>query len=205
MSALRLIDVLPDFGAPPLPQVPRREAERPAAPPPPAVDIETIVRARITVAEEALRLSLASEHETAMAAERERAAAALAAQAESLGAEAGAAIAKRLDQLERQVQDVVSSAVARILGGLLTDDLQRRALASLADVILSVLAADDALRIEVRGPASVAEPLIQALGKKADAVHFLETEGFDVSASIDGGTIETRMSEWAETLSGILA
>jgi hypothetical protein len=207
MSALRLIDVLPDFGAPPPPpvqaQVPRREAERPS--PPPAIDVEATVRARVTVAEEALRLSLTSEHEAAMAAERERAAAALAAQAKLLGAEAGAAIAARLDHLERQVEDVVSSAVARILGGLLTDDLQRRSLASLADAIMSALAADDALRVEVRGPASLAEPLMQALGGKADAVHFLEAEGFDFSASVDGRTIETRMSEWAETLSGILA
>lgn len=205
MSALRLIDVLPDFGAPLSAPPPRREIERTAAPPPPQVDIEATIRARVAVAEEALRLSLAREHEAVLAAERDTAAAALDAQAKALGAEAGAAIGARLDELERHVQGAVSSAVARILGGLLSDDLQRRSLASLVEAIASALAADDALRIEVRGPASLADPLMQALGAKAAAVHFVEAEGLDLNAGIDGGVIETRMAEWAETLSGILA
>jgi hypothetical protein len=209
MTALRLIDVLPDFGAPPpptSPPTPRPEVARPAAPPPaPVVDIEAIVRARVAAAEEALRLELAREHEAAMAAERESATAALEAQARSLGAEAGARISTRLDELERQVRDALSSTVTRILGGLLTEDLQRRALASFAEAISSALAADDALRIEVRGPASLAEPLMEALGARAAAIHFTEAEGLDLGASIDGGILETRMSEWAEILAGIVA
>jgi hypothetical protein len=212
MSALRLIDVLPDFGAPPpdsasaSASVPpsRRDIERPVAPPP-QVDVEAAVRARVAVAEEALRLTLGQEHEAALASERARAAAALEAQARLLGAEAGAAIGARLDEMERQIQAAVSSAVARILGGLLSDDLLRRSLESLVVAIRAAIAADDAVRIEVRGPASIAEPLMQALGERAAAIHFVETEGLDVSAAIDDGTIETRMSEWADTLSGILA
>jgi len=65
--------------------------------------------------------------------------------------------------------------------------------------------ADDALRIEVRGPASLAEPLMEALGARAAAIHFTEAEGLDLGASIDGGILETRMSEWAEILAGIVA
>jgi len=224
MAALRLIDALPDFAAPgrearapvfvasPHPQAapslaaPLLAEPPPAAPPPPELpDIAEIVRMEVAVAEEALRIRLEAEHGKALEAERDAHCEALAAQAERFGREAGDLIAGRLDELERAVAGQLGGEVARILGGMLSEDLRKRSIDSLAAKIGEALRDAEAIRIEVRGPQSMFAGLAAVLGARVVNLDFIETNGLDLSATIDGSVFETRLSQWAEELSGIFA
>jgi hypothetical protein len=209
MAALRLIDALPDFGAPVHAEREARTPDtvhRPASPPqPPAVDIEGMIRAAVARAEEALAARLAAEHEAALQAERKRYAEELQALARSFGDEAGATIAARLAEIERGVGEHVSAAVARLLGGILSGDLQRRSLDSLAKAIAAAVDDADAVRIEVRGPQSLFSGLSTALAGHAASLHHVEADGFDLSVTIDGTVFETRLSEWSAILSEVLS
>ncbi|MDQ6433725.1 hypothetical protein RB623_06630 [Mesorhizobium sp. LHD-90] len=206
MAALRLIDALPDFGAPaaPAPGTPRAPAPPSPAPQPPQVDVDAIVRAEVERAEQALAMRLAVEHEAALLAERRTHAEEIEALSHRLGEDAATAIATRLTELERGVGEHVSATVARILGGVLADDLRRRSIESLARSIDAALRDADSLRIEVRGPRSLFEGLSQALAGRAANLHHIETDGFDLSVAIDGAVFETRLGEWSGVLSEIL-
>ncbi|MBX3566814.1 MAG: hypothetical protein KF914_02065 [Rhizobiaceae bacterium] len=206
MVALRLIDALPDFSAPN-----RETAVEPAPPhapevqPPPLEppDVSEIVRMEVAVAEEAMRIKLETDFGEVLEAERAAHQQALDAQAERLGREAAGVIETGFSRLERNVVDLLSDQVARILGGLLAEDLQKRSIASLSARIIEACRTTDAIRIEVRGSPSMFAGLSSALGERAANIDFIEADGLDLSATIDGTVFETRLSQWSEILSGI--
>jgi hypothetical protein len=202
MSAFALIDALPDFGkrgshAGPVPAAMRTT--------PPEPDAASLVEARIALAEAAVADHLGKEYEAALAAEREAHAVELARLSETLGQQAGQLIDARFEEMERQIADMVSTTAARILGSVLSDDLQKRALKSLADSIRDAVRDREAVRIRVRGPRSLFEGLTASLGAARARVDFTEEPGFDLVAQIDGSLIETRMGEWAAALEKVLA
>ncbi|MEQ1954266.1 hypothetical protein [Mesorhizobium sp. CN2-181] len=205
MAVLRLIDALPDFGEPARPDV--RAGASVAAPiqPPPQVNVAEIVRAEVERAEQAMMMRLTVEHEAALLAERQRHDETVEALAQRLGGEAGTAVATRFAELERDVGAHVSDVVARLLGGVLSDNLQKRSLASLARSIEAAIHDTEAVRIDVRGPQSLFAGLSAVLADRAANLHHVETEGFDLSVTLDGTVFETRLSEWSAILSEILA
>ena len=206
MAALRLIDALPDFS----PLGREVSATRSVAPPEPPQplpeqpDITEIVRIEVAVAEEALRIKLEAEHAAAIEAEQAAHRQELAAQMENLGREAAAAIEARLGELEQALAARLSGEVARILGGLLTEDLQKRSVEELAARILEAVRDSETIRIEIRGPQSMFAGLSAVLGERIVNLDYIESDGFDLTATIDGTIIETRLSQWSEALSGIL-
>lgn len=208
MTALRLIDALPDFGTPargdarPLPLAAARPPEQAA--PEPVPDIAEIVRAEVALAEQGLAARLAAEHEAALLAERQRHADEIEALNKAFGAEAGALVFERLAGIEREIGEHVSATVARLIGGVLSDDLQKRSIDGLARAIHAALGDDEAVRIEVRGPQSLFAGLATALAGRAANLHHVEAERFDLSVTVDGTVIETRLSEWSAVLSEIL-
>ncbi|WEX08317.1 hypothetical protein [Chelativorans sp. AA-79] len=206
-AALALADALPDFGA-----------GRPSAKAhPPAVSMEDerrqtqpreteemrIARA-VAAAEEALRERLVREHEDKLAAERERHQAELAALTSSLGEEASRIIAERFADMDRQVLSVTGAAVARILGAILTEDLQKQAVDELAHVLAETMKDGGAVRIRVNGPASLRSALEERLGERARQVEFVDAPGVDLTAEIDEALVETRLAEWSEALAEVL-
>jgi hypothetical protein len=212
MPSGALFDLLPDFGSR-TPRPPQSPAAWPAAsepqhlpePPPPQPDIGTIIAEAVADAEAALRKSLTEEHQAALEAERDAAAAEAKAFMRSFGGDVGTMIASRIGDMESRVSDLVCATVARIVGGLLSDDLQRRSLDALARTILSTVSDSEAVRISVHGPLSLFETLTDALGPRADNLDFVEAPGFDLTAVIDDAVFETRMSEWSAALSEVLA
>ncbi|MFI0846176.1 hypothetical protein [Mesorhizobium sp. IMUNJ 23232] len=205
MAALRLIDALPDFGVPARPEVRPAAPMAVTSPPPPQVDIAEIVRAEVERAEQAVIMRLTVEHEAALLAEQQRHQEAVEALAEKLGGEAGAAISARFAELEHGVGEHVSDVVARLLGGVLSDNVRQRSLQSLAHSIESAIRDTESMRIEVRGPQSLFAGLSAVLAERAANLHHVEAEGFDLSVTIDGTVFETRLSEWSAVLSEILA
>ena len=208
MASAALFDLLPDFG----PRAPNSSlaasaavGERKPAAPAPQADIGALIAEAVADAEAALEIRLAAAHQAALEAERQANDDAAKAFLESFGGDLGAAVATRIDAMETRVAELTGATVARIIGGVVSDDLQQRSLAALARTIGAAIADGEAVRIGVRGPLSLFEPLKAALGARADNLDFTEAAGFDLTVAIDEAVFETRIAEWSASLSEVLS
>lgn len=207
MRSLALFEALQDFA--PLGQPPRRPAEAPRTEPAPAVhkapDIEAIVAERVTHAETALRERLGNEHTAALVALAEEHETRLAELHRDYGVKLGAALGSAIAEAEVRVTEFAVAALARAVGSILSEEIQKRTIAGLTLAIREAMADRDAVRIRVRGPLSLFETLRASLGAQAAKLDFAEAPGLDLTVSIDGNPIETRLSEWSAGISEILA
>ncbi len=205
MSAAALLQLLPDFGpinerSNPSPvDAPRQTAGAPQA------DIGQLIAEAVAEAEAALEARLAEAHQNELAEVRQANADEAKAFLETLGSDVGATIAARMDAMQTQVVELVSAAAARAIGAILSDHLQERSLAVLADTIGSAMTDAEALRIRVQGQISLFETLSASLGDRAADLEFIEAPGFDLTVAINDVVVETRMSEWSAALSEILS
>ncbi|UVK40777.1 hypothetical protein LHFGNBLO_002296 [Mesorhizobium sp. AR10] len=208
MPSAALFDLLPDFGTRAQrigqPQAATEPQRKPDAPTPQA-DIGALIAEAIADAEAALEARLAIAHEAALEAERQANADEAKAFLESFGGDVGRAVAARVDAMEAQVTELVSATVARIIGGIVSDDLQKRSLDALARTIREAVGDTEAVRIGVRGPLSLFETLKTALGPRAANLDFVEVPGFDLTVAIDEAVFETRIAEWSAALSEALS
>lgn len=208
MRSLALFDALQDFSQRSQPGQ-KRPVEVAAAAPAPvlqkAPDIEAIVAERVAAAEAVLRERLGGEHTAALVAFAEEHEARLAALHADYGQRIGGAVASAIAEAESRITGFAVASLARTVGSLLSDDIQKRSIAGLARAIRDSMSDRDAVRIRVSGPASLFEALRGALGTHAEKLDFTEAGGFDLVISIDGNPIETRLSEWSAGLSEILA
>jgi hypothetical protein len=202
MSAAALLDLLPDFGPVKERRDPTADTPRPSTP---QADIGQLIAEAVAEAEAALEARLTEAHENALATERQANADEAKAFMETLGTDVGATIAARIDTMQAQMVELVSTTTARIIGGLLSEHLQKRSLEALADTIRGALEDTEAIRIRVRGPISLFETLSASLGSRAGNLDFIEAAGFDLTVAIDDVVVETRMSEWSTALSEILS
>jgi hypothetical protein len=208
MPSVALFDLLPDFGTrtqragQPRPTVdPEHKPEAPA----PQADIGTLIAEAVAQAEAALEARLSIAHEAALEAERQANAEEARVFLESLGDDVGKAVSLRIDAMEARVTGLVAATVARMIGGIVSDDLQKRSIDALAGAIREAVGDAEAVRIAVRGPLSLFETLKASLGPRAANLDFTETPGFDLTVAIDEAVFETRMAEWSTTLSEVLA
>lgn len=205
MSIAALFERLTDF-APLAPNGPDLETPAansyPKAVPDP--DIPAIVAEAVAHAEAELAARLSEEHETALEAERQRHATEIADLGARFGADAGTAIATRIGEMETRLVHLSTDAAARIVAGLVSDDIRNRSIDALAKAVISACADSDAVRIKVSGPQFLFDALATALGERAANVDFIEATGFDLSVSIDDNLFETRLGEWSSALSETL-
>jgi hypothetical protein len=176
-----------------------------AEPAPAAPDIDAIVAEAVAAAELALAARLTAEHEAVMAEERDRHAAAVAELQERLAVTASAKIAEHLVQMEDRVVELTTSLTARLLGTVLSEDLTKRSVERLAEIIRETVRDDDAVRITVRGAPSLFAALRAALPERSVQFDFTELQGFDLSVAIDDSAFETRLSQWSSALSEVLS
>ena len=206
MASAALYDLLPDFGA--RPQRAAKAAfahdEPQAQPAPQQPDVDALVARAVAEAEAALAAKLSAEHAAALQAERDAHAEKTATLMANLGTDAGKRIADGIEAMQAHVLDLVGTDVARILGGLVGEDLRERSLAALARAIREATGDGEAVRISIRGPASLYDGLQASLGAFAADLHFEEAPGFDLTVAIDDAVFETRLSEWSAALSQVL-
>lgn len=206
MSIAALFERLTDFA--PLATPDAANAETPLAQSyPKAVpdpDIPAIVAEAVARAEAELAARLTQEHEAALEAERQRHAAEIAEFGARFGADAGANIAARVSEMETRLVHLATDAAARIVAGLVSDDIRIRSIDALAKAIISACTDREAVRIKVAGPQFLFDALAAAIGERAGNVDFVEASGFDLSVSIDDNLFETRLGEWSSALSETL-
>lgn len=206
MPMLALADALRDFGPPP--KAPQARAPAPIEVPPPSpptIDIDSIVAAEVEKVESSVTQRLSAVYENTLQAERENHAAALKEARAELGKRAADQIATRLGQVEAKLLELASGAVARMLAGMASDDLQRRSIDALASAIKSALEDTDAVRVRVSGPQSLFEALSAAVGPRAAGFDYREASGLDLSVDVDGNLFETRLAEWASVVGEVVA
>jgi len=209
MPSAALFDLLPDFGTRAQrgggqPQAAAEPESRPQVPAPQA-DIGTLIAEAVADAEAALEARLAGAHQAALDAERQANADEAKAFFDSFGGDLGKAVTDRIDAMEARVSELVGATVGRIVGGIVSDDLQKRSLEVLARTIREAIADSDAVRIAVRGPLSLFETLKASLGPRAAQLDFTEAPGFDLTVAIDETVFETRIAEWSASLSEVLS
>ena len=208
MPSAALFDLLPDFatrtqraGQPRATADPQHKPETPE----PQADIGTLIAEAVAQAEAALEARLSIVHEAALEVERQANAEEARVFLEGIGDDVGKAVSLRIDAMEARVTGLVAATVARMIGGIVSDDLQKRSIEALAGAIREAVGDAEAVRIAVRGPLSLFEILKTSLGPRAANLDFVETPGFDLTVAIDEAVFETRMAEWSTTLSEILA
>ena len=204
-----LFDLLPDFGssAPPSSRNDPPALVEEIVPLPdaaPQIDVAGLIAEETAKAEAAVTERLSALYEATLEAERDGHEAERDELRRSLGCEAAAMIEARFAAMEAELLAVTTTTAARILGGLLSDELQKRSIAALSARILDAIRDGEVVRIRVAGPPSLCEPLAGALGEHAAQVRFSERPGFDLSVDIDSSIYETRLAEWAAELAGVL-
>ena len=178
--------------------MPEADFDIPAPPPPPDVDAmvaEAVAQAEASIAER-LEIDFAERLEALRKAHSE--------ELERLQREAGEAtgmrIADEFAALEKRLSAYTSDVVARLLAPVMTEDLQRKAVASLGAVIDAAIRDSGAVRIRVRGPLSLFEMLGARLGEHSGRVEFTETQDLDLRVAVDESLYETRLAEWSQSL-----
>lgn len=213
MRAPALADVLEDFGyrrpmAPDivpfafadtsvLPDNPF-VAEEPAASGP---DVDELIRTEVERVERELTERLSAEHEAALAAERERHAAEMEALERQFGEVMGTSVVDEMAAMRETVTTLVTAVTARILGPVLTADIQRRAVDTLAATVRAAIEDDESIRVKVSGSPALYEGLRAAIGE--DIAHFFdfsESPATDLTVRIDERVFETRLSEWSAAM-----
>ncbi len=172
---------------------------------PEAPDTDALIAEAVAAAEHGLSVRLAEEHAEALRLERERHQEELAALHQLVADEASQRMQAAIDESERRIVDLTSAVAARILGGLLTEDMRDRSLEKLAETIRAALTDSEALRIRVRGSLPLYEALKQRLAQHGDQLDFTESPTFDLSVTIDDSVYETRLAEWSAALAEALA
>ncbi|MCA0046835.1 hypothetical protein LB577_07685 [Mesorhizobium sp. B283B1A] len=208
MPSATLFDLLPDFGTRAQRVSPPQATADPRRPPEPAAsqaDIGTLIAEAVAQAEATLTERFSAAHEAALEAERQANAEEARIFLESFGGDVGNAVSSRIDAMEARVTDLVAATVARIIGGVVSDDVQKRSLEALAGAVREAVGDSEAVRIAVRGPLSLFETLKASLGPRTANLDFTEAPGFDLTVNIDEAVFETRMAEWSETLSEVLS
>ena len=208
MSAVALADFLTDFGTRARQPAAARQiaepVERPAAAPTPVPDVAAIVAEAVEKAECELTLALRREHDAQLAEVEVRHAEAISALEARLGAEMGRTVAAALAKMEARLFETTGAVAARILGQFASDAMARGAVEQLAHAIGEAVGDAETIRIRVRGPQSMMMPLTATLGDLARHVEFVEQPGLDLRVEVNETLFETRLSEWASSLSEIL-
>ena len=103
-----------------------------------------------------------------------------------------------------QIAELIAGDVEAVLAPLIDEAIRARILFALADEIRTVLELDNAASICVSGPDDVIQALRDILGPEAGRLVVGAADGVDIEVDFDRTRFVSRISDWAESLSGNL-
>lgn len=163
-------------------------------------EVEERIHEAVASAQEDLTARLTEQYEAMLAAERER----HAEEIETLGREAGSALAAQVSAEFATVQETVTGlvtlVVSRILGPVLAEDVARRSVDALAEALNAALGDAEGMRVRITGSPVLYEALCEAAGDKVEFFDFTESASMDLSVRIDESLFETRIAEWSSAM-----
>ncbi|MDP2734374.1 MAG: hypothetical protein Q8O63_14925, partial [Hoeflea sp.] len=163
------------------------------------------VRAQARAEGEAIaRAELDRRHERDLEDAQSRHAAELAAVKAELEALAARSIPEAVAARAAQIAELIAGDVEAVLAPLIDEAIRARILSALADEIRTVLELDNAASICVSGPEAVIQALRDILGPEAGRLVVGAADGVDIEVDFDRTRFVSRISDWAESLSGNL-
>jgi hypothetical protein len=160
----------------------------------------TAVAADLEQAFERGRATAAAEAEEALAARLREAEHAvegrIAAARADWVAQESARLAGRLEAALREIDSVLTDAVARILKPFLVERVRAEAVETLAATIADVVRHRDGARVEIAGAADLTAAVAERIGALGIGADVREAEGCDVRVSIGLTALETSLAAW---------
>lgn len=208
MRSRSLAEALPDFSRAPVTAFPAKPARpQPATVGPQTSDAEWQARLDKAVADAEARVTadLQTRHEAELEKLAETHRSELLTASQDFAATMGETIAARFRELEDRLTGLTTASAARLLSGILSSDLNTRSIARMETVLRTALEDREAVKVTVRGPAALYEPLRAAMGDHADRMRFIEAPTADISVQIDETVYETRLAEWSGALAEVIA
>lgn len=100
------------------------------------------------------------------------------------------------DQLEAKIAQVVG----RILEPLITNVVQKQAVATFVEQLSSITSDSRRPTLRISGPAELLDAVRSKIGVRAMAMEFRTTQTADVSVIVDQAVLETQVKLWADRL-----
>ena len=211
MSA-SLTRFLKDFSAPPpaamvedtffdFPAPEDVQFEMPAAP---EVDLEEVRKLAFEEGRAAMRAELEVQHAGAVAALRKAQADALSDAKERFEAESVEKLAGQLKDIEGRVEELLSAGLLEVLIPIINDEMAKRAIESLAEIVRTVFQDEEGLELVLRGPQTLADPLADLIASSDYRLRHIESDDIDLTVEHGDVVLMTRLSAWAESVGELL-
>lgn len=211
MSA-SLTRFLKDFSAPPpAPVVEESFFDFPATddvqfemPTMPEVDLEEVRRLAFEEGRAAMRAELDVQHAGEVAALRKAQADALSGAREAFEAELVGRLAGQMKDIEGRVEELLSASLLDVLIPIINDEMAKRAIESLAEIVRTVFQDEEGLELILRGPQTLADPLAELIASSDFRLRHIESDDIDLTVEHGDVVLMTRLSAWAESVGELL-
>jgi hypothetical protein len=211
MSA-SLTRFLKDFSAPPpaaiveesffdFPAADDVQFEMPAAP---EIDLEEVRRIAFEEGRAAMRAELEVLHAGEVAALRKAHADALSGAKETFETEVVTRLEGQLRDIEGRVEALLSAGLLDVLIPIINDEMAKRAIESLAEIVRAVFQDEEGLELILRGPQTLADPLAELVASCDFRLRHIESDEIDLTVEHGDVVLMTRLSAWAESVGELL-
>lgn len=95
-----------------------------------------------------------------------------------------------------QVSGAIKSEVSTIMMQLIEEDLVRKSIEQLDEIIKNTLKDNSSSQIEIFGPNILLTKIKEELGDESNHINLVETEDVDLTIEIDKSILKTRLFEW---------
>ena len=141
-----------------------------------------------------------TEYEQKLADERSKFGAQLAEERQKWLDETAAKIADGIKDAGSQLESKIAQVVGRILEPLITNVVQKQAVATFVEQLASITSDSRRPTLRISGPAELLDAVRGKIGVRAMAMEFRTAQTADVSVVVDQVVLETQVRLWAERL-----
>jgi len=109
-------------------------------------------------------------------------------------------IADGVKDVGNQLEAKIAQVVGRILEPLITNVVQKQAVATFVEQLSSITSDSRRPTLRISGPAELLDAVRSKIGVRAMAMEFRTAQTADVSVVVDQAVLETQVKLWAERL-----
>jgi len=117
-------------------------------------------------------------------------------------AEAGPQLAAQFSTAVREMEDRVTDAIERILRPFLVSAVRRHAVNELRTTLEDLIGKNPGVALEISGPEDLLEAVRESLPESLKEVSYAANDAREIQVKAGTALIETRISNWLETIAG---
>lgn len=111
----------------------------------------------------------------------------------------------RFHEMTQAISQSVTEHALQILTPILDEEVCRRAISRLSDLVQELLRESSATMVVIRGPERLYARLKPMLEVDGLQTRFVETDSADISVEVDETVLVTRLANWAQALAEVSA